>query len=197
MLPQDGKLIYLPGFLSPEEAKTSFDNLHSSIKWKSDSIQMYGKEIPLPRLTAWYGDPGATYVYSKIVNHPEPWTPELLKLKTKVESLTGKIFNSLLLNYYRDEKDHVSWHRDAEKELGTDPYIASLSLGGTRRFQLKHLYDKSLPTITLELESGSLLLMSENIQHFWIHRIAPTKKAALPRINLTFRSLITGGGLTS
>jgi alkylated DNA repair dioxygenase AlkB len=190
LLPQDGSLIYVPDFLRKIEADHSFQALKEKVNWRNDKIKMYGKEHFLPRLTAWYADPPMVYTYSKITMHPDPWLPEMLDLKNRIEKHTNETFNSLLLNYYRSGQDHVSWHADNEPELGRNSLIASLSLGGVRRFQLKHRYNASLPSVTLELESGSLVLMSDEIQDFWLHRITQTKKSVDPRINLTFRTIL-------
>jgi len=184
LLPCDGELRYYRGF----EESDLFEILRSSINWRQDSITVYGKTHPQPRLTCWFGD--RAYSYSGITMHPDPWNPHLLKLKKKIEATTGHKFNSLLVNFYRDGSDHVSWHADDERELGPNPAIASLSFGETRRFQLRHRFKKDLETITLDLETGSLLLMSGSIQRHWVHRIAKTAKPLGGRINLTFREII-------
>lgn len=190
LLPQDGSLIYLPHFYSEAESKELFRLLEKKIKWQQDKIKMYGKEHPLPRLQAWYGDKGTDYTYSGIKLSPHPWIKELDQIKSQIEKKSRKTFNSLLLNFYRTGEDYVAWHADKEKELGKHPYIASVSFGGVRRFQLRHRFDKSLEVVSLDLEPGSLVLMGKEIQEFWHHRIVPTKKACEPRINLTFRKVI-------
>ncbi len=182
----DGEVIFYPNVFSIQESDRLFSDLSSSIKWRHDTIHMYGKKIPLPRLTAWYGDEGKSYIYSGIEHHPEPWTPILRLIKLKAEEISEVTFNSVLLNLYRHGQDSVSWHSDDEPELGENPIIASISLGGTRRFSLRH---KTSPDykIDLDLPKGSLLLMKGETQHFWKHQIAKTAKFVEPRINLTFR----------
>lgn len=188
-IPQDGVLLYLPQFLDPQETDHYFQILKENIRWRVDKIKLYGKEHNVPRLQAWYGDEGMNYSYSGIKLNPEPWIDPILELKLKIEAEAKSTFNSVLLNYYRTGDDYVAWHSDNEPELGPGPLIASLSLGGIRRFQLKHRFDKTLETVTLDLEPGSLVLMSGALQDNWLHRIAPTKKAVDPRINLTFRTI--------
>ncbi len=144
--------------------------------------------MPLPRLTAWYGDEGKSYTYSGIEQHPDPWTPTLKLIKSKVEEILEVTFNTVLLNLYRDGKDSVSWHSDDELELGENPIIASVSFGAVRRFSLKHKISKDYK-IDLDLPNGSLLLMKGETQHFWQHQIAKTSKSVQPRINLTFRMI--------
>ncbi len=190
LLPKHGELTYLPSFLSIVEAGTSLALLSDSIEWKSETITLFGKKIPMPRLTAWYGNPEAIYTYSGLKNIPLPWTPELLFIKERAEETTQTTFNSVLLNFYRDGNDHMSWHADDEKSLGDKPVIASVSLGEKRKFGLKHRFEEGLK-LNLELESGSLLIMKGEMQEFWHHRIFPSKKPLGARINLTFRNVIS------
>lgn len=146
---------------------------------------MYGKQINVPRLTAWFGS--GCYTYSGIQMQPHCWTELLLQIKDQVEAITGGSFNSVLLNLYRNGNDSVSWHCDDEPELGENPTIASLSFGATRSFQLKHKFTKQ--TIKLDLSHGSLLLMQDETQTHWLHCVPKTKKPTAARINLTFRYL--------
>lgn len=152
---------------------------------------MYGKTFDVPRKTAWYGYEGFNYKYSGIECNPDPWTKELLEIKTVIEHfLPQQCFNSVLLNLYRDGNDKVSWHADDEPGLGTNPTIASVSLGATRRFDLKH---KEYPEqkLQLELNLGSLVIMTGSLQHHWLHQIPMQKRIMEPRINLTFRTIIS------
>ena len=182
----DGEVIFYPHFFSIQESECLFSDLYSSVKWKQDTIHFYGKKIPLPRLTGWYGDEGKSYTYSGIEQHPDPWTPTLKLIKSKAEEISEVTFNSVLLNLYRDGKDSVSWHSDDEPELGENPIIASISFGATRRFSLKHKISKDYK-IDINLLNGSLLLMKGETQHCWQHQIPKTSKFVEPRINLTFR----------
>jgi alkylated DNA repair dioxygenase AlkB len=191
LLPKDGCLEYFENFYSDEDAIQLFDILKQETNWLSQKIKIFGKEVDQPRLTAWYSDPNTYYTYSGLTLKPTPWTKTLVKIKKNLESYTKRPFNGVLLNYYRDQNDYMGWHSDNEKELGLNPFIASLSFGQERKFQLKHRKDKEQPIINLDLKSGSLLLMSDEIQSNWLHRIAPTKKPMGPRINLTFRNILT------
>jgi alkylated DNA repair dioxygenase AlkB len=186
---ENGEVLLMENFLSFSEANLLLQKLKKSIDWRQESIKMYGKVYPVPRETAWYGEEGNNYTYSGIMCNPSPWTPELLELKTQIEVLVpGEKFNSVLLNKYRDGNDKVSWHSDDEKELGVNPTIVSLSLGATRRFDLRHKTDKS-KTFKLNLSSGSLLIMKGELQHFWEHQIPQQKLILDERINLTFRKI--------
>jgi alkylated DNA repair dioxygenase AlkB len=184
LVARDGIASYDPYFLVPQRADHLYHSLLAGVAWSQDFISMYGKRIPLPRLTAWYGDRDACYTYSGIANRPHPWTPELRTILDELFARTGVRFNSVLLNQYRTGNDSLSWHADDEKELGSDPVVASVSLGATRRFELKH---RDEATIAIDLQHGSLLVMSGPLQHFWKHRIPKQKDAVGTRINLTFR----------
>jgi alkylated DNA repair dioxygenase AlkB len=163
-------------------------HLIDSSEWCQEKITVYGKPYLQPRLSAWFGN--IAYSYSGITLTPLPWTETLLGLKNKVESLVEHEFNSVLLNYYRNNQDSMGMHCDDEAELGRQPVIASLSLGDQRTFLLKHKYRKDLKTIKLPLPSGSLLLMRGDTQSNWRHGINKEKQACGARINLTFRSVI-------
>jgi len=183
---QDADIIYFPAFLSREEADSLFLELLENTPWQQDEITVYGKKHLQPRLTALFGNEGKPYSYSNIVMQPRYWTLPLQKLKSHVENVSETVFTTVLLNYYRDGSDSNGWHADNEKELGTNPVIASLSLGAERNFQLKHNIDASQKK-NIILENGSLLLMKGSTQHFWKHQVPKTTKPIGPRINLTFR----------
>ena len=182
----DALLIYYPNFFDPKEADALFEQLKTDIPWQQDEIRVFGKTHPQPRLTALFGNEGKSYSYSNIKMEPHPWNPLLQKIKSRVEIVSNTNFTTVLLNLYRDGKDGNGWHADNEKELGTNPIIASVSFGAERIFQLKH---NSIPDLkqNILLEHGSLLLMKGTTQHFWKHQIPKTSKPIGPRINLTFR----------
>jgi alkylated DNA repair dioxygenase AlkB len=182
----DAEIIYYPHFFDKEEADSIYAELTNEIPWQQDEITVYGKKHLQPRLTALYGNEGKPYSYSNIKMQPHPWNLLLQKIKSKVESVSDVNFTTVLLNYYRDGKDSNGWHADNEKELGTNPIIASISFGAERTFQLKHNSNIDQKK-SIVLEHGSLLLMKGTTQHFWKHQIPKTAKPVGPRINLTFR----------
>lgn len=169
----------------------SYDSLLRAVidgtPWRQEEITVYGKPYLQPRLSAWYGD--LAYRYSGIRLEPLPWTPTLLGIKQQVETLVDHKFNSVLLNYYRDQNDGMGMHSDDERELGPKPVIASLSLGEERTFLLKHKSRKDLKTLELALPAGSLLLMRGETQRYWQHGINKQRQTCGPRVNLTFRSI--------
>lgn len=183
----DAELIYYPDFLQPKMADFLYAYLLNSIPWKQQNIKLFGKEIPQPRLTAFFAEKGISYTYSGLQLQSNSFLSEIQKFKEQVEKISEINFNTCLANLYRDGKDSMGWHADDEKVLGENPVIASISLGGVRRFQWKHK-TKSLKE-ELALEHGSLLLMKGSMQHFWKHQLPKTTKQISPRINLTFRKI--------
>ncbi len=184
----DAEIIYYPQFFDKEQSDLIYAELLQDIAWQLDNITIFGKTHPQPRLTALYGNEGKPYSYSNIKMQPHPWNSLLQKIKYYIEETTGCQFTTVLLNQYRNGKDSNGWHADNEKELGTNPTIASLSFGSERVFQLKHnsIADAKKSIV---LEHGSLLLMKGSTQHFWKHQIPKTAKPIGTRINLTFRSI--------
>lgn len=187
LIPYDGDVIYFVKILEKDRADFYFERLMETIDWKQDEVIIFGKRIITRRKTGWYGEKEYEYTYSKITRKAKLWTPELKELKNLVEEKTGLEFNSCLLNLYHSGEEGMSWHSDAEAELGKDPAIASLSLGADRKFVLKHKISKEKASV--ELEHGSLLLMKGETQKHWLHSLPKTKKVKDPRINLTFRKI--------
>lgn len=187
LLPEDGSLKYTGRIMAWEKADRYFQRLLKEIEWRQDEVVIFGKKIITKRKVAWYGDKDFSYTYSGRTRTALPWTAALLELKAIVEELSGSCFNSCLLNLYHSGEEGMSWHSDNEKELGEEPVIASLSLGAERKFALKHKESKE--KLTLQLENGSLLVMSGPMQQYWLHSLPKTKKVHAPRINLTFRNI--------
>ncbi len=163
--------------------KVKFKN----ISWQHDKLNMFGKDVYLPRYSAWYGDSDKPYTYSGLTLQPKPWNKGLLYIKQHIEQATNTYFNSVLLNWYRDGEDNIGWHTDAETELGKNPVIASVNFGETRDFFIR-TNDKS-QKIKIPLKHGTLLIMKGALQHFWEHSVPKRKKVKGARFNLTFRSI--------
>lgn len=213
----DGELVYAPHFFSQKIAdralfllqenaqypqQTQWQDIDTrgvqwkNINWRQDSISMFGKSTPLPRLSAWYGDSDKPYTYSGLTLEPNTWNPMLNWLRDQLECLTQIRFNSVLLNWYRSGCDHISWHTDDEPELGSDPIIASVNFGATRRFLLRR-NDDHATKIELPLGHGSLLIMQGALQHHWQHSIPKEKRVTNGRINMTFRVIHPGATSTA
>lgn len=186
----DGAFYLFPHFLSTDQANLLFQDLERDTPWRSDRVRVFGKWYDQPRLTAFYSKIQSSYGYSGIQMDPLPFDPRLKGLVERLTQTTAVQFNCVLLNLYRGGADSNGWHSDDEPELGPDPFIASISLGEKRVFQLKHKRDKD-QSYKLTLPHGSLLLMKSGSQLNWKHQIPKTKKRVGPRINLTFRTLLT------
>lgn len=185
----DASIAYFPHFLNTNDADRLFQQLQQETPWQQESIRIAGLMRQQPRLSAWVGDPEAYYSYSGLQLQPRPWTDALSHLKQVLDNQCQTRFNSVLLNLYRDHNDAMGWHSDDEKELGMHPIIASVSVGATRRFQLKHRTRRAY-RFELALTHGSLLIMAGSTQHHWQHAIPREKHACPARINLTFRRII-------
>ena len=181
-----GCVKYYHAFFSKIDSKNLFMSLLNTIKWQQDKINLMGKLIDIPRLTAWYGINGKSYTYSGIKMYPNSLTTELEFIKDKIEIVSSSSFNSVLLNQYRNGNDSVDWHSDDEKELDVNSDIASVSFGVERDFQIKSKI-QGAQLENIPLKDGSLLIMSPPFQKYFIHRIPKRKKIIQPRINLTFR----------
>lgn len=182
-------IIYTKGFLSPEESNILLDYFLQLPTLAQGSVTLFGKTYPTPRLEALFGDENLRYRYSNQLMQALPLCPTLLHLKERVESATHAHFNCVLVNLYRNGMDSNGWHADNEPELGNDPIIASLSFGASRMFQLKSLTTQE--RITIPLHHGDLLLMGSGIQRSWKHCIPKAPKIGEPRVNLTFRKIVT------
>lgn len=189
LLPCDGDVRYYGSILDSKSANHYFDQLLKTILWEHDQTVIFGKLIVTKRKVAWYGDEPFNYTYSKTTKSALPWTKELLELKQIIENKSGETFNSCLLNLYHSGEEGMSWHSDDEKDLKKNGTIASLSLGAARKFAFKHKVSKQ--TVSVVLENGSLLIMKGRTQSNWLHRLPPTKRISTPRINLTFRTIVT------
>ena len=181
----DGTIVLIDDFLRQSEADHYYRLLAQGLAWRQDEITIFGKKVKIPRLQAWYGDENTAYCYSGLLMQPKPWTPELLTLKDMVQECCGSTFNSVLANFYRHGNDKMGYHSDDEPELGSNPVIASLSLGCTRRFVFKHKHTDE--KLALDLPSGSLLVMKGQTQQHYKHAIMMRKSLTQGRINLTFR----------
>ena len=191
LLPLGGTVNYYGRILPVARANQLLKSLLDQIEWKNDEAFIFGRRIITKRKVAWYGDRNFEYTYSNTVKHALPWTPILLELKGIAENHSGETFNSCLLNLYHDGNEGMAWHRDAETDLKENGAIASMSFGAERRFLFKHKDTKE--TIAIVLEHGSLLVMKDATQTNWLHRLPPAKSIKTPRVNLTFRTIVSEG----
>jgi alkylated DNA repair dioxygenase AlkB len=189
LLPFDGSALLIPKFFELKQTAQLFQQIMDETPWEMPEIVMFGKKYPQAGLSTWFTNTNVSYVYSGITRTPHAMTPVLQAVMDHCTMASGVEYNSVLVNLYRDGSDSVSWHSDNEEINGSEPTIASVSLGATRRFDLRH--KESGETVRVDLEDGSLLVMSGLSQHCWVHQIAKTKTKVGPRINLTFRRVVT------
>ena len=192
ILPQDGCAEYHGILLDDQQADYYFDVLLNDIAWQCDQAVIFGKRLETKRKVAWYGqsDTGNSfnYTYSNTTKVSLPWTQPLLALKALIEQQTQETYNACLLNLYHSGDEGMAWHSDGETDLKKNGAIASFSLGAERKFCFKHKQSKEL--ICVDLQAGSLLVMKDNTQQNWLHRLPPTKKVKTARVNLTFRTIV-------
>ncbi len=185
----NAEMIYVPNFYNIEKANQYLNFFIKDIPWQQDNITIFGKTHKQPRLTSLFANNDLPYRYSNIKMTPHPFTKELLQIKKDVEAATNHDFTTVLLNFYRNGNDSNGWHADNEKELGTNPTIASLSFGAPRLFHFKHRLIKD-EKHKLMLDTGSLLVMKGEMQLYWLHQLPKTKREIGERVNLTFRTVL-------
>lgn len=189
LLPKDGTVNYFGKIMPTTQALSYLDYLLNEIQWRNDVAIIFGKRIETKRKVAWYAESPFEYTYSNNTKTALPWTKELLELKELVEKKSGETFNSCLLNLYHNGSEGMAWHSDGETDLKKNGAIASVSFGAERKFAFKHKVTKE--TVSQVLENGSLLVMKGTTQTHWVHRLPPTKVVSKPRVNLTFRTIVS------
>lgn len=187
LVAEDGEVFLVRRFYKQDDADRLFLCLQQQLVWQEELITIVGKQVKVPRLTCWYGDPGANYRYSGVLHKPLTWTDDLQAVRKQLEVHCAESFNSVLANLYRNGKDSMGWHADKEKSLGKNPYIASLNFGAARLFKLQH--NKGRQILNIELRHGDLLLMGGTLQHHWRHSVPKSRELKAARINLTFRNI--------
>lgn len=176
------------GKLSTVETRSLWlQQIIDETKWEQSGYQAFGRWFSIPRQQAWIAEDALKYRYSDNLLANQPWTPLLLAIKQDIERYCATDFNSVLLTLYRHADDSVDWHSDDEQELGSDPIIASLSLGESRYFCFKQKQSEQVQKILIE--DGDLWLMQPDFQKDWSHAILPEQGEKSLRLNLTFRKV--------
>jgi alkylated DNA repair dioxygenase AlkB len=187
-LARGGFVLLDPAFVPSAAADRLLARLQTEIDWQQGFVRLFGRQIPEPRLTAWYSD--FDYAYSGRLLAAAAWPALVSDIHERVAQATGERFNSVLLNRYRDGLDGVGFHSDDEPELGENPTVASLSFGERRRFVLRPKRAGDGEPLSVELGHGALLVMAGSCQHHYRHSIPKQRRAAGERINLTFRRML-------
>jgi len=195
---------FQPEFISKDDADWMFETLLSELPWKVEHGKTRdGTPYAEPRMTAWFSDQPYTYARSTTHKANPNWHPLLTALCDRLNDMyPSHQYNSVMCNLYRDCKDSVDWHTDNEPALGTQPQIASVSFGCTRKFQLREIPDRPRSSFSededpflytgkavVNLTHGSLLMMLGALQKHWQHRVPKEYHDRDSRINLTFRRM--------
>ena len=101
----DADLRWQPGWLDQATADHWLATLLTEVPWQQPEVFVHGRQHPVPRLLAWYGDSDARYGYAGLSHQPLPWTPLLAEIRARVQAEAGQRLNGVLLNYYRDGQD--------------------------------------------------------------------------------------------
>ena len=97
----DADIVLFHEFFTKTECEKLFKNLSEKINWQQYTIKMFGKILNQPRLTAFYGEENKPYAYSGLKLTPNPWTEDLMFIKSRITKTAQINFSSVLLNYYR------------------------------------------------------------------------------------------------
>ena len=173
-------------FLAPADADRLLATLRAELRWEQREIVLFGRRVLQPRLIAWAGEKG--YRYSGQTLEPRAFTPALAGVLGAVRARVGVPFDHVLVNRYRDGHDSMGLHADAEPELGTDPVVATLSLGASRRFVLRPRRPSDRAA-ALDLVHGGLVVMGGQCQARYRHGIPRQPAVQDERVSLTFRWL--------
>eukprot|EP00877_Chromochloris_zofingiensis_P012627 jgi/Chrzof1/7618/Cz02g30130.t1 len=190
----DLDLLLIKGFLQPQTAKQLYQWCLTALPWYHVQYKKYGRDFSTPRYTTVFGQDDTRsppHIYQQT---PKPIPPTLQQLIQCVCDLLadGTQFNFTLMNFYLSGQNSISYHSDDESFLGPNPTIASLSLGGARRFLMRHKTLKHKKE-TFILDDGDLIVMRGPTQSNWEHAVPKTVRAQ-PRINITLRRAINVAG---
>jgi len=178
---------YCPNVVSTTEAEEYYTTLKKEVPWTKTS--------KINRWVALYEENDANdYKYRDAPGQQtsQPFSDAILFIKQKVEELYEKHtgtkveFNTCLANFYENGEQRIGWHTDRE-EIGRTTPIASVSLGATRSFLLRHQINGVSDRASVDLESGSVVFMENICQKEYLHSIPRQTEITEGRINLTFR----------
>lgn len=192
-IPELPEIEYFGNFINDTLANNYFIKLYNELEFSSQTFTILDKEIETKRKMSYHSE--YSYSYNREVHQGKPWTDTLKELRDLITEKTGYEFNAVLCNYYQNGDAGMGWHADKEKELGSNPVIASLSLGQKRKFAFRHRRDvvkENNPSKICEynLGAGDLLIMKGNTQKYFEHCVIKEKSATEPRLNLTFRKVV-------
>jgi alkylated DNA repair dioxygenase AlkB len=153
-------------------ADTLLDRLAESVDWRQGRRWMFERMVDDPRLSRWYKRGDA---------FPDD---ALMEVKHELEQRYDVELGSVGLNYYRDGRDSVAFHRDRELRHLDDTLVAIVTLGARRPFLLRPRAGGR--SLDLAPASGDLLVMGGTCQVHYEHGI-PKVAHAGPRISASYR----------
>jgi alkylated DNA repair dioxygenase AlkB len=160
-------LEYAPGWLAGDARL--YDALTRGVQWHQPEVRMYDRMVKTPRLVGNVGP------------EVDPVIPHL------VDILSGRYgirLDRVSAGWYRTGIDSVAWHGDRIARDLPHSIVATVSLGGPRRFLIRPKGGGR--SIGFDLGRGDLVVMGGACQRLWEHTI-PKAAAAPPRIALMFR----------
>lgn len=177
----EGGIRYWPGFVSGDRAQAWFEALREGCQWQSERRPMYDRIVDVPRLQAWYR-----------LHELPPGLP-LADMLARVQSSVPGAYTSVGLNYYRDGRDSVAMHNDKLHHLVPGQPLALVSLGAPRRMNIRAKAGGR--ALGIDLEPGSLLVMSHASQLTHEHGIPKTARPVPPRMSAVFRARPDAGAM--
>jgi alkylated DNA repair dioxygenase AlkB len=179
-----GRVTYYDRFVPADEADAAFAALRGGVDWHANRRVMYEREVDVPRLTSHF--PLASLVAADAEGIDAPGAAAIVGLARRASEALGASFNSIGLNFYRDGNDSVAPHNDRLGELVRGEPIALVSLGATRRMMIRSKTPGEA-AVPIDLEAGSLLVMSWTSQLHYTHGVAKTKAKVGERISVALR----------
>jgi len=186
---------YCPNFFS-DSHEMWYEMIDTSVNWQKFEVMVFGKKHPQPRDSFYMADNGYPYKYSGIDRKPDKWTMSVTEMKKEVEFAIREFvrpdhppLNACLGNRYNNGKDNIGAHSDSEGDLDPNAYIVSVSLGAAGDFIVTH--KKTKQKVKILLEPGSIILMGGDCQKNWKHAVPKRLRVKDPRINLTFRCVLS------
>jgi alkylated DNA repair dioxygenase AlkB len=161
----------VPGWVPDHEAL--FDELRAHAPWQQRTRRMWDDDVVEPRLVAVWGT-------------GEALPPSLEELRAVLSTRYDVVFDSCLVNLYRDGDDAVAWHADTVRKRMRDPLVATVSLGQRRRFLLRPAAGGPVAREYAPGE-GDLLVMGGSCQHDWHHTVPRERRVSGARMSITLR----------
>jgi alkylated DNA repair dioxygenase AlkB len=160
-------LDYAPGWLAGDARL--YDALVREVEWSQPEVRMYDRMVKTPRLVG------------QVDASAHPVIPDLIEV---LSERYGIRLDRVSAGWYRTGIDSVAWHGDRIARDMPHSIVATVSLGGPRRFLIRPMGGGQ--SMGFDLGRGDLVVMGGACQRLWEHTI-PKTAAAPPRIALMFR----------